>query len=275
MMRTTLFAVTTVCILASGCNQQDGWQLFGDQSVESDRHRTAAAPAAPKVQVASKSQTVDASRDIQIADQAEYDLADDVSRLRNHYVSALNALRDYYKASGKLNKLRMCEKEIAQAAQIRPYPYVHDSSIAEADLQALESVPQADALYDRALELMQEGGYGQTRETEIERFQLAYAILIKLIDRYPQSDKIDDAAFCCGEILKECFPGRETDAIRWYKRCITWDPQTPHPARLQAAILYDFRLKNMAQAVPFYRAVIENQTARPEESAFASRRLES
>ena len=94
-----------------------------------------------------------------------------------------------------------------------------------------------------------------------------------MIRRYPSSDKIDDAAFYCGEIHKEYLKDQEPIAVRWYERAFTWNPQTPHPARFQAAVTYDFRMHERARALELYHGVLDVETENKSNVAFASRRI--
>lgn len=96
----------------------------------------------------------------------------------------------------------------------------------------------------------------------------------RLIERHPSSDKIDDAAFFLGEIHKEYFPSQEEIAVTWYERAWTWNPQTPHPARFQAAVVYDYRLHDRDHALELYRGVTANESATAANMRSAERRIE-
>jgi hypothetical protein len=62
-------------------------------------------------------------------------------------------------------------------------------------------------------------------------------------------------------------------AVKWYERAWTWNPDTPHPARFQAAVVYDYRLHNRARALELYHAVLEHETADDKNARFATRRI--
>lgn len=296
MKRATVYAIVGMSVLVTGCAQQaqwwnsHQWARTGQSDPSSTEHQNQ-----PNARLASNTHTSQPLSDIRVADQTEIELAGDVVRLRTHYVAALNDLREYYDAAGDERKLDWCHAEIAQMSRVKPRPYVQDVAIAEFDLRAAQSISEADKLYDQALSRMQQGGYGQaaqsltraasasstgakdksTPPSESPQLIEAYDLFVQLIDRFPQSDKIDDAAFCCGEIIKECFPNRTRDAIRWYDRCVRWDSQTPHPAKLQIAVLYDFRLNDPVAALANYHAAVNRKGAGPDEVAVASARIES
>ena len=94
-----------------------------------------------------------------------------------------------------------------------------------------------------------------------------------IVEEYPTSDKIDDAAFYCGEIHKEYLPGQETLAVRWYERAWNWNPDTPFPARFQAAVVFDYRLHDRDRALELYHGVVEHETDHKSNVRFASRRI--
>ena len=95
----------------------------------------------------------------------------------------------------------------------------------------------------------------------------------ELIERYPNSDKIDDAAFYCGEIHKDYLPGQDEIAVRWYERVWTWNPETEHPARFQAASIYDYRLRDRVRALELYQAAIDHESQHEGNAGTASRRM--
>ena len=87
------------------------------------------------------------------------------------------------------------------------------------------------------------------------------------------SEKIDDAAFYCGEIHKEYLPGQELIAVKWYERAWEWNPDTTHPARFQAAVVYDYSLHDRDRALELYQHVVAHETNDKNNVRFASRRI--
>ena len=102
----------------------------------------------------------------------------------------------------------------------------------------------------------------------------AAGVFRELIETYPNSDKIDDAAFWLGEIHKEYLKDQEQIAVQWYERSFAWDPATPHSARFQAAVVYDYRLHDRDRALELYRLVLAEETSKRSNVDFATRRIE-
>jgi hypothetical protein len=129
-------------------------------------------------------------------------------------------------------------------------------------------------MYARGQELMRKGGHGLPALYSQDLMLEALSTFVDLIRKYPSSDKIDDAAFWCGEIHKEYLKDQEPIAVKWYERAFTWDPNTPHPARFQAAVTYDFRMHDRARALELYRQVIEDEDNNRSNVSFAVTRVD-
>ncbi len=209
---------------------------------------------------ASRSRTASAGRDdlpsISVVTSEEIDLVEAVLTHRAAYQRTLRQLRDYYGRSGHDIKQSWADFELGGLDRIKPYAYIEDGDIPSQRLGAVEPISEADALYDRGLDLMRRGGHGVPVARDADVLATAYRTFVELIIAYPSSDKIDDAAFQCAEILKDYFPEREAEAAAWYERTLEWNPHTTHPARFRAAVLYDYRLHDRDRALSLYREIV-------------------
>jgi len=211
--------------------------------------------------------------EIQIADAKEVDIVEGVLTHRARYRKLLEILRDYYAEHGYSTKQKWAEAELADLSRVKPYKYIMSAEIPATRLRPQHSIAEADAMYDQGVELMRKGGHGVPVLYNRQHMRQALEKFTELIRKYPDSDKIDDAAFCNGEILKEYFRNCETLSVQWYERCRQWDPRSPHPALFQAAVVYDYRLKDRAKALELYHRVLEEETFNKSNTAFASRRI--
>ena len=212
--------------------------------------------------------------DIMIADAAEVDLVERLLMHRALYHRSLQALHDYYRDRGYHAKRVWAEHELADVNRIKPFRYLLSAEIPSDRLVPRDSIAEADQLYESGLALLGQGGHGTPVFYRENKMREALAVFRQLIQEYPSSDKIDDAAFYCGEIHKEYFKGEEPIAVRWYERAFTWDPQTPYPARFQAAVVYDYRLHDRDRALELYHHVIRLEAGNKSNAAFAMRRIE-
>ncbi len=211
--------------------------------------------------------------DIQIADAHEVDLVEDVLARRAMYYRTLRALHDYYRDRGNAQKQTWAATELLAVERVQPFKYLLSAEIPAEDLRPVDAIAEADAIYERGLDLMKKGGHGVPALYSEETMLEALAVFVDLISQYPSSDKIDDAAFFCGEIHKEYLKDQEPIAVRWYERAYTWDSETPHPARFQAAVAYDYRMHDRARALELYRLVLDQETFNKSNVSFAVTRI--
>ncbi len=200
--------------------------------------------------------------DVSLAQAGEVDLVEQLIHYRTSYKRTLQQLHDYYEQHGYEEKRLWAGSELQDIGRIRPYHYLYDSEIARLDLTPRDRIPEADAFYDDAMAVAGQAGHGTPVFFNQEKMGQALAMLKQLIREYPTSDKIDDAAFHCGEMFKEYYKNQNSVAVQWYERAWTWDPATPHPARFQAAVVYDYRLHDRKRALELYRAVLAAESSR-------------
>ena len=120
-------------------------------------------------------------------------------------------------------------------------------------------VPASDAnsLYAEAVRLEEQAGPLMVGKDEallkkaLEKYE-------QFINKYPKSDKIDDAAFRMAgiyEYLKDY-----TNAVLYYQRTYQWNPQTPTVARFKAAYILDTKLGRRADALQIYQEALSKIT---------------
>lgn len=207
--------------------------------------------------------------------QTEVDLVEEMVQHRTAYLRSLEALREYYSDHGYLTKEGWASHELNGLKKVQTFRYVMDAEIPNQELRPTNAEPEADALFDRGLKLMRKGGHGGLPALYREKPMIeAVSVLRELIERYPSSDKVDDAAFWLGEIHKEYLKDQEQIAVQWYERAIEWNPATQHPARFQAAVVYDYRLHDRDRALELYRRVVTEETSRRSNVTFAHRRID-
>src|SRR5262249_49364860 len=135
-------------------------------------------------------------------------------------------------------------------------------------LRAEQNVPAANDLYRRAMEY-KDKGYGTDYQDNQIRAEL---ILQQLINQYPTSNKISDAAYQLGDIYESRTFHQYRRAAAFYERCFQWNPNTQFDARLRAARLYDRSLNDRPKAIELYRALVAYETD-PRRLQEAQRRL--
>lgn len=255
------FPALGAAFLLTGCN--------------TDRWHTRQAPKGAPVESATArpGPTTDRATGLHVVADQEVDLVEAVISSRNAYEQNLDRLRQFYVSRGYAEKETWARYEQDGFRTVKRFRYLMGSEVPAAALRPENSIPAADALYDEGRKLMRQGGHGVPILYREDLMVRAADLFRELIEKYPNSDKIDDAAFMLGEIHKEYLKEQETIAVTWYERAWTWDPRTPHPARFQAAVVYDYRLHDRDHALELYRAVVEQETDNRSNVRFAHRRI--
>lgn len=213
-------------------------------------------------------------RDIAVVKPGEVDLVEDAIGKRQAYHAALSDLQNYYGEHGYATKQSWAKYELQSVRSVRQFRYLIDAEIASDALTATETIAEADALYEKGLARMRKGGHGIPGVYSRRTMLRSADIFRDLIERFPTSDKIDDAAFALGELHKEYLPDQDVLAVKWYERAWTWDPNTPHPARFQAASVYDYRLHDRDRALELYQSVLNDEAdVVISNTRFATRRI--
>lgn len=228
---------------------------------------TGSAQILPPQSGVSQPATVDLTR------SSEVDLAEQMAAHRLAYRRGLEVLIQHYNKTGNNMKLTWAEKELAALNAIPQYDYVVEATVAGANLRATRSVSEADYLYNDAVRLEEQAGQFLVVKDD-DLLRLALDKYNQLINKFPSSDKIDDAAFRAAGIY-EHFKDY-TIAVLYYQRTYQWEPQTPYPARFKAAFILDQRLHRRAEALQLYQealAHITSSSKHPRWQGYAERRV--
>lgn len=198
-----------------------------------------------------------------ISHGGEVDLAEDVALARDRYRQSLESLLAFYRQYGYFEKSNWAEKEIQSLRIIPRYPYMGDPTAGSTRYEASETNTRADALYAEARKLHDEGtGLSGLLGGGKAKLGKALDTYRMLIDQYPTSDKIDEAAFYAGEIYASDSQKEYTLALNYYQRCLDWNPNTDLPVRMRMAYVYDYPLRNREKAMALYKEIIEKSTNR-------------
>lgn len=196
---------------------------------------------------------------VNIAEAGEVDLIEQMAVNRQAYRQSLELLVGYYTRTGNNMKLRWAEKELAALNAMPQYNYIIEVTVAPQNLKANISIPEADELYEDAMQFEKKArlaGLLPVLKNE-SLLRLALDKYNQLIKKYPNSNKIGDAAFRAGGIY-EYFKDYSI-AVLYYKRVYQWDPLTPHPARFKAAYILDRHLHRRAEALELYEQAVKTE----------------
>ena len=204
-------------------------------------------------------------------DAHEVDLVEKLADSRAIYYKNLNSLKEYYTNAGDSQRLRLVSKEITYFEKAPKYKYLMPAETAGLKLQAIDSIPQADALYEKGMNLYTKAFVVPEAPNKVWMRQ-ALVKFNEIIDEYPTSDKVDDAAYRAAQ-LYENFCDYSL-AATYYQRAYLWNDTTPYPARYDAARILDTRLKKRNEALVLYKASVQNETAFPYFNGLAQQRIQ-
>ena len=183
----------------------------------------------------------------------EVALVEEVARARNAYGRALQALTDYYMERGTAFKLEWLHSEINAFNKIPKIQYLGVAELAGPELRPMRRIPAADQLFREGVNYKDYPAFPPQKK---DYLKLALEKFQTIVEKYPDSDKIDDAAFRMGEIYGGWYFEDWTRAVQCYERCWQWNPKTEYPAYFNAAKIYDEKLGNRVKAVELYNRVV-------------------
>ena len=244
-----------------------------------------------------------------LSQMSEDELLDEAVRARQAYERTLLALRDRYLRTAAADRLawvtqtldamnatprrpplgapeppRLEERPVAVAPAAPDVPPAAPPAPAAPDVPpvappapAAPDVPPTlpaqaaltpDQLYEEGMHYVQAAAPLNLKyaylKTAIGRFGA-------IIQKYPESDKADDAAFQIGENYASPYYQDWSRAAEYYEYAYEWNPRTPYPALLKAAWLRESRLGQADRAVELYRIVVARSADQGEVEKAASR----
>ena len=184
-------------------------------------------------------------------------LVEYTTQARNDYVAALNDTIVMYRQKGDPIKIEHVERVKERLDLTETYGYLEPIDVPPPDLRPEVVDSRAEAIYARALKLHKEGKLVPLFPDRRKQ-RRALELFLTVVREYPSSTRIAESAFYIAEIYKE-YRGQNWLAVRWYERAWQWDPAITHPARFQAAVIYDLRLHQRKEAIELYKQVIQHE----------------
>lgn len=184
-------------------------------------------------------------------------LVEHVLQARKEYQASLETLREYYGRQGDNERKAWVEEELLSFHRISKRAYRLDLDVPPPTLKGTHNVNEANELFRRAMAYKENRAWGLTNQSG-DNLRRAEILFQQLLTNYPQSDKIDDAAYQLGEIYENTVFKQHRRAAAYYERCFQWNPDTDTDARLRAARLYDKSLQDRAHAIQLYREVLKH-----------------
>lgn len=200
--------------------------------------------------------------------KSDLELVQKLITVRKDYQTTLEQLRVLYLQAGDVERARWAEDELRQYHRIPKFAFRLELDVPPPSLTGKDNVPEANQLYIRAMSYKDKGW--STEGTDNQR--RAEILLQELLSKYPNSNKISDAAYQLGDIYEKAPYKMYRRAAQYFERCFQWNSNTTFDARLRAARLYDKQTLDRARAMELYREVTTH-TADARQLQEAQRRL--
>ncbi len=200
---------------------------------------------------------------------SDVELVERVLAARRDYQVALEGLRAHYISVQDTERERWTEDELREFHRINKQAYNLDLDVPPPTLKAEKNIPEANELYKRAMTFKEKGWGGDY----VDNQRRAELLFQQILTSYPESDKIDDAAYRLAELYEGKAYKQYRRAEAYYERCFQWNSNTQFDARLRAARLQDKVLANRTEAVRLYEEVLQHETD-PAWEAEAKKRLQ-
>ncbi len=207
-----------------------------------------------------------------VPDAMEADYVENTAAARETYRQALTSLAEYYASVGNATKLQWANTELTTFDQMVHYRYLSPGEWVPENLSAMNSIEEADAIYRQATRLYREAG-GYLVVYNKAKLRQSLGVFNDLIRQYPSSDKIDDAAYRCGQIY-ERLKNYQLAAI-YYQRTFQWNEVTPFPARFRAAKVMDQKLRMHREALALYQLAVEKESNYIDNTEYAQMRIKT
>ncbi len=187
---------------------------------------------------------------------SDIELVERVLAARRELQLSLESLLAHYISVGDLERARWAEEELRQYHRMAKQAYRLDMDVPAPTLKAEYNIPEANELYRRAM-AFKDRGWGMDYIDNQRRAELLFQ---QLLTSYPQSDKIDDAAYQLGDLYEGKAYKQFRRAAAYYERCFQWNTNTQFDARLRAARLYDRALMDRSRARELYQEILTHET---------------
>ncbi|MCE9533710.1 MAG: hypothetical protein K8T89_21670, partial [Planctomycetes bacterium] len=133
---------------------------------------------------------------------SDIEMVEKLNSTRKQYQLNLEQLRQQYLNMGDIEKAKWAEDELKQYHRMMKYAYRLDIDVPVPTLQAKQNIPEANDLFREAMKY-KDKGFGNEYLDNQRRAELLFQ---RLLDKYPESDKIGETAYQLGDIYEKYRP---------------------------------------------------------------------
>lgn len=164
---------------------------------------------------------------------------------RENYRKTLNEIMEYYQSTGNQLRLQKARGE-RDALDKVPQPLYTDEGLGNVRTGlTFRDIEEANMLFKDAL-IYKKSLKKENRVTAIKHLE-------KLIQEYPDSNKVGDAAYEIAEIYESGYFNDYESAARYYIKSYQLNPHIEQPALFKAAEIYERKLADVNKAKAIYK----------------------
>lgn len=188
---------------------------------------------------------------------SDIEIVERLNATRKTYQQTLEQLRQHYMAVGDIERSKWVEDELKQYHRIVKYAYRLDIDVPVPTLQAKNNIPEANELFRQAMQY-KDKGFGADYMDNQRRAEILFQ---RLLDKYPESDKIGDTAYQLGDIYEHYRPSPQyRRAAMYFERSYQWTKVNTGDSRMRAARIYDKQLSDREKARGIYKEILTHDT---------------
>jgi len=179
----------------------------------------------------------------------EKEYVDAVIEARKAYRAALVKLRQLYLNVGNAERVEWASSELKDYDAGRHYRFISPVDTLSPDASPSKDIQPAEDLFKKAEGLRTQVLPPWGKEARLKE---ARRLHLSLIEKYPESRRLSDAAFSLGDIMGGMYFREYEAAAKYYKLCFQWNPKTRLPARYRAGLIYENKLGKYEEAARMY-----------------------
>jgi len=179
-------------------------------------------------------------------------IASTIQTSRENYKSALEELIQHYMNIGNQSRLEQARKELKALNKVPQLRYLTASEETTV-ITPSKNIEEANILF-------QDGMTYKSLLNIIKKktnLSLSAARFRRILNKYPESDKADDAAYELADILEKSSFKNYEEAALFYVKCYELNPNTELPAHYKAGKVYDEKLHDYVAAIKNYELAIK------------------
>lgn len=132
-----------------------------------------------------------------------------------------------------------------------------------------ESIEEANNYYALAEKERKSIGAVFLPHLKQRRYAKALELYLKILEKWPNSDKCELAAYWSGAIYESSAYRDYNKAVHYYRTVVAINPETTLDARYQIAAVTEERIQDYASAITLYEECVENARVQEEKEKAA------